>query len=146
MTRTHFIPGCAIVCLAAACGGGTSQGAAAADCSAITAENIDECLRLNHLQVRGTHNTYHVAPEPALQQVLGERARNYDYTHRPLTEQLSQLQIRQFELDVFADPEGGRFAEPAALGRVPGLQAPGPAMRQPGLKVLHVQDIDYRTT
>jgi hypothetical protein len=29
---------------------------------------------------------------------------------------------------------------------VPGLEAPGPVMRQPGLKVLHVQDIDYRST
>jgi hypothetical protein len=146
MTRTHFILGWLILCLAAACGGGTSDGAGPADCSTLTAENTDDCVRLNQLQVLGTHNSYHVAPEPALQQALGDRARNYDYTHRPLAEQLSRLQIRQFELDVFADPEGGRYAEPAALGRAAGLQAPGPAMRQPGVKVLHVQDIDYRTT
>ena len=31
----------------------------------------------------------------------------FRYTHRPLTEQLGLLDIRQFELDVFADPAPG---------------------------------------
>jgi hypothetical protein len=147
MARTHLVPGFLILCLAAACGAGDAlDNASATDCSTITAENIDDCVRLNQLQVLGTHNSYHLAPEAALQQALGERARNYNYTHRPLTEQLSRLQIRQFELDVFADPDGGRYAQPAALGLVAGLQPPGSALREPGFKVLHVQDLDYRTT
>jgi hypothetical protein len=146
MTRTHLIPGCLILCLATACGGSATDRADATDCSTVTAENTDDCVRLNHLQVLGTHNSYHLAPDPPLLAALGERGRNLDYTHRPLTEQLSQLHIRQFELDVFADPDGGRYAEPSTLEGVPGLTPPGPAMREPGFKVLHVQDIDYRTT
>jgi hypothetical protein len=139
MSSARFLSVLLLACLAAACGRG-------GDCSTLTADTIDGCVRLNQLQVLGTHNSYHLAPEPALLEAGGERLVTYEYTHRTLTEQLSQLHVRQFELDVFADPEGGRYASPAALGLVPGLEAPGPVMRQPGLKVLHVQDIDYRST
>ena len=94
----------------------------------------------------GTHNSYHVAQPPAMLAALKARARNLEYSHRPLIEQLSQLGIRQFELDVFDDPAGGRFAKPAALRMVKGLEPPGPELLKPGFKVLHMQDIDYRTT
>ena len=117
-----------------------------ADCSTITAANTDDCVRLNEIQVLGTHNSYHVAPPPALLAALGDRARNIEYTHRPLTEQLSELGIRKFELDVFADPEGGRYAAPAAFRMVKDLGPVDPLLREPGFKVIHTQDIDYRTT
>ena len=38
---------------------------------------------------------------------LGTRGRDIDYTHRPPIEQLSNLGIRKFEPDVFADPMAG---------------------------------------
>ncbi len=101
---------------------------------------------MNDIQVLGTHNSYHIAQPPAMLARLGERARNLEYTHRPLKEQLADLGIRQFELDVFADPKGGHFARPAALRLVKGLEPTGPELLAPGFKVLHVQDIDYRTT
>jgi hypothetical protein len=116
------------------------------DCSRITLENTDDCVRLNQIQVLGTHNSYHVAPAPQMLAALGPRARDIEYTHRPLVEQLSELGIRKFELDVFADPEGGRFATPAAFRMVTGLEPVGPELRQGGFKVLHTHDIDYRTT
>jgi hypothetical protein len=119
---------------------------AAPECSHITVENSDDCVRLNQIQVLGTHNSYHIAPMPPMLAVLGPRARDIEYTHRPLVEQLSQLGIRKFELDVFADPEGGRFATPAALRMVKGLDAVGHELRERGFKVLHTPDIDYRTT
>jgi hypothetical protein len=133
--------------LALACSGSTRSEtqAVAPDCSSLSAATVDDCLRLNHLQVLGTHNSYHLAPEPALLSRLGDRGRNADYTHRPLREQLD-MGIRQFELDVFADPDGGRYATPAADRLVTGLQPPDASLGQPGFKVLHVQDIDYRTT
>jgi hypothetical protein len=115
-------------------------------CSTITAATLDDCVRLNEIQVLGTHNSYHIAPVPAMLALLGEQGANIEYTHRPLTEQLSRLGIRQFELDVFADPDGGRYASPAALRMVPGLTPPGPELTRPGFKVLHTQDTDYRTT
>jgi hypothetical protein len=73
--------------------------ATAAGCSTITAVNIDDCVRLNEIQVLGTHNSYHKAPAPSMLAELGVRGRDIEYTHRPLTEQLSQLGIRKFELD-----------------------------------------------
>jgi hypothetical protein len=123
-----------------------TTGRTVADCSTITAENTDDCVRLNQIQVLGTHNSYHIAPAPAMLAALGARARNIEYTHRPLSEQLSQLGIRKFELDVFADPEGGRFAHPAAFRMAKGLDPVDPRLLEPGFKVLHTQDIDYRTT
>ena len=114
-------------------------------------------VRLNQTQVIGTHNSYHVAPHPNVQGLLGARgrvaARSLDYTHRPLAEQFSKLGIRQIELDVFADPEGGRYADPTARKLLKGLRKePGPdpddegRLRKPGFKVFHIQDIDYLTT
>jgi hypothetical protein len=145
-TLGQLLP-CLIAGLAvASCGGTATDGAGTAACAAITADTIDDCVRVNDIQVLGTHNSYHVAPGAALLAALKERGRNLEYTHRPLTEQLSDLGIRQFELDVFADPDGGRFASPAALRMAEGIAPPGPEMRAPGFKVLHVQDFDYRTT
>ncbi|HEY7498173.1 MAG TPA: phosphatidylinositol-specific phospholipase C1-like protein [Vicinamibacterales bacterium] len=120
--------------------------AAQTNCSAITAANIADCVRLNQIQMLGTHNSYHIAGQPAMLESIGARARDIEYTHRPLVEQFSQLGIRQIELDVFADPEGGRFASPAARRTIKGLDAPGPELLKPGFKVLHMQDIDYRST
>ena len=130
--------------------GGTVGTSVVADCSPLTAANADDCIRLNEIQVLGTHNSYHIAPAPAVLAALGTRARNLEYTHKPLGQQLSELGIRQFELDVYADPEGGRFARPAALrtikGALDGLESPGPELAAPGFKVLHGPDLDFRTT
>ena len=119
---------------------------AGVDCQSVTADTIDECVRLNEIQVLGTHNSYHLAPATPVMQWLGERSRNIDYSHRSLDEQLSRLNIRKLELDVFADPDGGRFAEPAARRLMNGLEPVGPELRTPGFKVLHTPDLDYRTT
>lgn len=120
-------------------------------CSEVTSGNVDECVRLNELQMLGTHNSYHVQPHADLVEALRSYdstwGKNLAYTHRPLSEQLEDLGIRQIELDVFADPEGGHYAEP--LGRTLAGHEPEVAdsiMQEPGYKVLHVQDVDYRTT
>jgi hypothetical protein len=126
-----------------------AQPAGLAACAVLSAVTADQCLRLNHLQVLGTHNSYHLAPEPPVLAALGPRGPALDYTHRPLTQQLSQLGVRQFEIDVYADPQGGRYASPAVLRMGPEfarVAPPGPALRQPGFKVLHVPDFDFRTT
>ena len=68
--------------------------AAAASCAAVTEDNADDCLRLNHLQVLGTHNSYHIAPAAPILAALGDRAPALDYTHQPLPVQLERLGIR----------------------------------------------------
>lgn len=66
--------------------------------------DLDDLLRLNHIQVKGTHNSYHVAPNPFL---LVE----WDYTHAPLDRQLEEFGVRQVELDIaWSGEEGFRVA------------------------------------
>lgn len=119
----------------------------------LTAEH--DQLRLNQIQVIGSHNSYHLAPEPELMKFIelsGKRiAQSIDYTHPSLTEQLDQG-IRQFELDVYADPAGGLFANPLGLqilrdaGKDP-LYVPNRdgKLLQPGLKIIHEPNFDYAT-
>lgn len=104
------------------------------------------------MQVLGTHNSYKRWPLPELIDLLDEHrdgwARDISYEHKPLSEQLEGLNIRQFELDVFADPAGGLYADPAGARLVddPAVAQNQTLLQQPGLKVLHSQDIDYRST
>tara|TARA_R100001039_G_C1848486_1_gene108541 strand:+ start:1292 stop:2452 length:1161 start_codon:yes stop_codon:yes gene_type:complete len=127
-------------------------GAEPGQCATISADNADRCLRLNHIQVLGTHNSYKRFPAPALITLLNEYrdgwADDISYQHRPLPEQLEMLGIRQFELDVFADPDGGLYSQPAGglLIDDPELTRHRAVMDAPGLKVLHSQDLDYRST
>jgi hypothetical protein len=117
----------------------------------VTAHRLDDELRLDQVQVLGSHNSYHLQPEPALFELIAEfdpaTAAGLEYSHPPLPEQLDELGIRQIELDVFADPEGGRYAN-RALPPVAGLPAASgePALDEPGFKVLHVQDVDFAST
>ena len=70
-----------------------------------------EPLRMNHVQVVGTHNSYHLRPdEPYFSSLLQfePRAAAWDYDHLPLDQQLSNG-VRNLELDIFYHPleEGG---------------------------------------
>jgi hypothetical protein len=110
----------------------------------------DRCIRINQIQVLASHNSYHVQARPtlfaAIQGFDPALAASLEYTHGPLRQQLTRQGIRQIELDVFADPEGGRYADRAGL-RVIGEDPIGPdALQRPGLKVLHVQDLDFEST
>ena len=107
---------------------------------------------IGDIQMIGSHNSYKKAM-PAnvmalLKWVEPAVAQGLDYSHIPIEEQLA-LGLRVFEIDVFHDPEGERYSRP--LGR--GLHPLTPAFNEreqaqldaPGLKVLHIQDIDYRS-
>ncbi len=112
-------------------------------------------LRLNQIQVIGTHNSYHVGLAPSAMKLLEQRnpkaAQSLDYGHGTLAAQLDGG-ARQIEIDVFLDPKGGRYAHPKWDGLVAqaGLPPDAPydpehAMDKPGLKVMHVQDLDQRS-
>lgn len=121
------------------------------NCDVLTEENADDCIRLNQIQVLGSHNSYHLEPSDTLVELLDNYeegwADNISYSHRRLTEQLEELGIRQFELDIFADPEGGQYARPSgALLTNDESYIDHPDMLQPGFKVIHGLDVDYRTT
>jgi Phosphoinositide phospholipase C, Ca2+-dependent len=116
----------------------------------------DKIVRLNQIQVIGSHNSYHAgfaASERKYMEMKNPKAlRSLDYHHAPLADQLSGG-VRQVEIDVFADPEGGRFAHPAIVQSVAasGLPVdpdfdPQHEMDKPGFKVMHIQDLDERST
>jgi Phosphoinositide phospholipase C, Ca2+-dependent len=110
----------------------------------------DACVRINQIQVLGTHNSYHVQPSPDVLETLllfSSEFLAWEYTHPPLDQQFALEGVRQIELDVFADPEGGLYAERRGLIVLGQDPASGlPELDEPGLKVLHVQDLDFQTT
>ena len=106
-------------------------------------------LRLNQIQVIGSHNSYHAGLTPGvaklLQKVNPKAFEGLDYSHADLTTQLDHG-IRQVELDIFGDAKGGRFAHPFGATLNDGGAAafdPQGVFKKPGFKVMHVQDIDY---
>ncbi|WP_353230671.1 Ca2+-dependent phosphoinositide-specific phospholipase C [Novosphingobium sp.] len=108
---------------------------------------MDRNLTINDLVSVGTHNSYKTAvPDAVLALVRAaapERADEIDYRHRPLSQQLD-AGARQIEIDVYYDPAGGRYLQPAAL-RAAGVAldpARRAALAEPGFKVMHVQDLD----
>lgn len=110
----------------------------------------NRCIRLNEIQSLGTHNSYHLMPRPALFQLLlnfDPDLAVWEYNHGPLEEQFEFEGVRQIELDVFRDPTGGLYGVrigAALVGDNP--VSPDPEMFEPGLKVLHVQELDFETT
>lgn len=113
-----------------------------------------DTLRLNQIQVIGSHNSFKAAIDPDLFRmmvIVRPEAKELDYAHPPLPDQLN-LGLRSLELDLFNDPEGGHYANPLGLlsMRGSGKQAqpydPEGKMRLPGFKVMHVHDIDFRSS
>jgi len=131
----------------------TAPTAAAAGRDCATAW-LDHNLRLNDVQVIGTHNSYKQRiPDD---EFAAHRARDangadsLDYGHRPLAEQLDRG-IRQLELDVWDDPAGGRWLHPPSALRKGYAAPPWPAdraaqMAAPGFKVMHIAEFDFRSS
>ena len=110
-------------------------------------------LRMNEIQVIGTHNSYHRELSPAeriAHDAVYGGAPVYEgflaYSHASLPNQLSRQGVRGLELDLYPDPEGGLYANPLLRQRL----AAGPLMDRewyrPGIKVLHTHDLDYNST
>ncbi len=110
-------------------------------------------VRMNEVQVLGTHNSYKRETSPAEQtaydQLIGKPG-DYDeyllYSHASIANQLGRQGMRGLELDLFPDPQGGRYADPLVRRRLGLGPLPDPAWQRPGTKVLHVADLDYNTT
>ncbi len=136
----------------AACSSSDDDGSATTQppSTTATADPVEQ-IPINQLQVIGSHNSYHQAAQQEIADVLSALAPTFweelDYSHEPLATQLEEYGIRQFELDVFADPEGGLYSSRAALPLV-GLPAESgiPELEEPGFKVMHIQDFDFGTS
>jgi len=141
----RFVVGAAVV---------ISTAAASAQQANQTAQ--DKIVRVNQIQVIGSHNSYHAGFAPSERKFMEMKSpkvlRALDYKHAPLGDQLTGG-VRQLEIDIYNDPKGGRFAHPAIVKMVAaaGLPPdpdfdPNHEMDKPGFKVMHVQDLDERVT
>lgn len=87
-------------------------------------------LRMNEIQVKGSHNSYHLEPsQAAIDLMITVRSDAYllQYSHDPLAVQLEEQGVRQVELDLWADPVGEQYYPPQGV---------------PGFKVLHIEQVD----
>ncbi len=114
----------------------------------------DDSTRLNDIQVIGSHNSYKMAIEKPLFHYLLKkdslRAKALQYSHISLEEQLD-LGLRNLELDVFYDPNGGYYSNPKGLKIVKKMGEESKVfdeenkLNKPGLKMFHIQDVDFRS-
>lgn len=147
--------------------------------SAQQTEDVDQ-LKINQIQIVGTHNSYARPVDPQIMNYVEPKAEflftkffesmsdsqkakymeyhpnqvsfeeGLRYNHPPLHEQLDSG-IRNIELDVYYDPQGGKFIEPASYVHLKKQGATGLAymdkkdLDKPGFKVLHMADLDFRT-
>lgn len=112
-------------------------------------------LKINQLQILGSHNSYHQHMDNRLFAFLTNinsllptqyKVEELDYSHEPFDVQLNTYGMRSVEIDIYNDPNGGlfynrngnRFAHMTVESHIDKL-------KQPGLKVLHIPDIDYET-
>lgn len=124
-----------------------------ASCSATCQACHYDALTMHDLQVIGSHNSYKLGIEQPLFDLILERnpgVRSLEYAQLSVTDQLN-LGLRNLEIDVYHDPEGGRYASPLGqrLLRERGID-PKPfdedgLLSQPGFKVMHIADIDFRS-
>jgi len=119
-------------------------------CSFPVFAQTDDNLKINKTQVIGSHNSYKQAIDPLLFKAFIQKdsaaASSIDYEHVPITAQLD-IGLRNLEIDVYPDERGGKYANPKGLEMVAGQKPYDPQgkMKQPGFKVLHVPDLDFRT-
>ncbi len=62
---------------------------------------LDDTMRMNQLQLKATHNSYHLQPDSSLV--------DWSYSHAPLDQQLESQGVRGVELDVHWDEACNRY-------------------------------------
>jgi hypothetical protein len=107
-------------------------------------------LRLNQLQFVGTADSYKLAPSSQMLSLISmggkKDAEALNFGEPALAQQLD-AGARALEFDIAFDPKGGLFKSPAGASMAGELLDPAfvAAMSQPGFKVIHVLDIDFRS-
>lgn len=108
-------------------------------------------LKINEIQVIGSHNSYKKAILPEVYSYLAKKDSLHalpriQYEHIAIPKQLD-LGLRNLELDVYADSKGGKYAHPKILDLVKTVQPfdSDGKMKKPGYKMIHITDIDYQT-
>ena len=116
----------------------------------------DKTVHLNQIQVIGSHNSYNLGFAPSEEKYARmhdpKGYQGLEYHHASLTAQLNGG-VRQLEIDIVQDPKGGRFAHPkiVELTKQAGLPPdpdfdPHHEMDKPGFKVVHIPDLNQRSS
>lgn len=141
---------------------------------------IPDNLKINEIQVLGTHNSYARPVDPKLlaagapvidkmmEAYLGSKSaqeleamkefhpnemsfqEGLNYDHPSFPEQLD-AGLRNLAIDIYYDPDGGRFSDPAGYRvlKEKGVTDLAPFKKEgletPGFKVMHVSDFDFRS-
>lgn len=116
----------------------------------------DKVVHLNQIQVIGSHNSYNLGFAPSEEKYARmHNPKGYEgleYHHRSLTAQLDGG-VRQLEIDIAQDPKGGRFAHPKIVELTKGAGLPPDPdfdphheMDKPGFKVIHIADLNQRSS
>lgn len=113
---------------------------------------MDANLRLDQIQVIGTAESYKQRPDSAMLRLIrlgGKKqdAEAVDYGLPPIPAQLD-ADVRALAFDVAYDPKGGAYKNPAGASMAMDLLPDDyiKAMSKPGFKVIHVLDVDYRSS
>ncbi len=112
-------------------------------------------LKLNEIQVIGSHNSYKKLPDPRVMKFLlkfrkqlGDEGNpiRIDYGHLPFDSQF-MYHMRGLEIDIYNDPQGGALYKRKVNAFVHGVPVRSHVeeLKKPGLKVLHIKDVDYQT-
>lgn len=115
--------------------------------------DVPDNLKINELQYLGSHNSYRIKPDQELFEFLIGLSNllpaefnsiELDYEHIPFKDQMTYYGVRQLELDLFLDQQGGLYYNRRGYGFINRDLASGEAeLQEPGIKVLHIPDVDY---
>jgi hypothetical protein len=126
--------------------------------TALAQVTVADSVPLNHIQVLGSHNSYRKPMDRNIffalrhldlfinQKKKSSPADQLFYSHLPFPDQFSQYGIRCLEIDIHHDPDGGLYSKHRGAWLFHNLRRSGhPELDAPGMKVLHIADIDYNT-
>ncbi len=119
-------------------------------------EHFDDNLPINQIQTLGSHNSYKIMTEKCIHNLIKlanpfvkkglTPAQQMEYNHLPLDSQLENYGLRNFELDIYRDTAGGRYYHRQGMALCfKSTKSNVDALLWPGLKVLHISDIDFNT-
>lgn len=112
-------------------------------------------LKINQLQYLSSHNCYRIKTDEDILNFIFNFAHllpaeynpiELDYTHIPIKDQLTIYGVRHLEIDIYLDPNGGKFYN--RKGNVFGDRPEASGIQEllePGIKILHIADIDFNT-
>lgn len=119
-------------------------------------EDFSDSMPINQIKVLGSHNSYRRMTDAGILKTIHlidpfygwkfSPAMHLEYDHIPIDSQLEYYGLRSLEIDIYNDPDGGRFySRQGNALRGKSTNSHIDALLKPGMKVLHIPDVDYNT-